>query len=142
MLYFHQQLCWHGMKFSPSKMDVANIQHAEDLLLYSVNHVNGLEYSLHLFESITEWAQKHNIEIGHRFRWLVDELADLRTNRILVTGTSGNGKTAFVNSILGENILENAISNVVVLKMMLIQKLKLYQIQQLQQLKISLITII
>ena len=67
-------------------------KNAENLLSYSINHVNGLEYSLHLFESITDWAQKHNIEIGQRFRWLVDELADLRTNRILVTGTSGNGK--------------------------------------------------
>ncbi|WP_433770127.1 dynamin family protein [Bacillus wiedmannii] len=100
----------------PSKIDAANIKHAEDLLLYSINHVNGLEYSLHLFESITQWAQKHDIEMGHRFRWLVGDLADLRTNRILVTGTSGNGKTAFINSILGENILENSISNVVVLK--------------------------
>ncbi|MGE7938020.1 dynamin family protein [Bacillus paramycoides] len=100
----------------PSKIDSANIKNAENLLLYSINHVDGLEYSLHLFESITQWAQKHDIEMGHRFRWLVSELADLRTNRILVTGTSGNGKTAFINSILGENILENSISNVVVLK--------------------------
>ncbi|XLP20303.1 dynamin family protein [Bacillus toyonensis] len=100
----------------PSKIDAANIKNAENLLLYSINHVDGLEYSLHLFESITQWAQKHDIEMGHRFRWLVSELADLRTNRILVTGTSGNGKTAFINSILGENILENSISNVVVLK--------------------------
>ncbi len=75
-----------------SKIDSGDIQHAEKLLSYSMNHVNGLEYSLHLFESITQWAQKNNIEIGQRFRWLVDELADLRTNRILVTGTSGNGK--------------------------------------------------
>ncbi|MEC2478434.1 GTP-binding protein, partial [Bacillus cereus] len=100
----------------PSKIDSANIEHAENLLSHSINHVNGLEYSLHLFESITQWAQKQNIEIGHRFKWLVDELADLRTNRILVTGTSGNGKTTFINSILGENILEKSISNVVVLK--------------------------
>ncbi|PGX09213.1 dynamin family protein [Bacillus sp. AFS033286] len=100
----------------PSKIDSVNIEHAENLLLYSINHVNGLEDSLHLFESITQWAQKHDIEMGHRLRWLVGELADLRTNRILVTGTSGNGKTAFINSILGENILENSISNVVVLK--------------------------
>ncbi|PEM17831.1 GTP-binding protein [Bacillus toyonensis] len=100
----------------PSKIDAANIKNAENLLLYSINHVDGLEYSLHLFESITQWAQKHDIEMGHRFRWLVSELADLRTNRILVTGTSGNGKTAFINSIVGENILENSISNVVVLK--------------------------
>lgn len=76
----------------PSKIDSANIKHAENLMSYSINHVNGLEYSLHLFDSITQWAQKHNIEIGHRFRWLVDELADLRTTRILVTGTSGTEK--------------------------------------------------
>lgn len=98
----------------PSEIDSANIKHAENLLSYSINHVNGLEYSLHLFESITQWAQKHDLEIGHRFRWLVSELADLRTNRLLVTGTSGNGKASFINSILGENILENSVSNVVV----------------------------
>ncbi|MBO1578097.1 dynamin family protein [Bacillus sp. XF8] len=100
----------------PSKIDSANIKHAENLLSYSVNHVNGLEYSLHLFESITQWAQQHDLEIGQRFKWLFGELADLRTNRLLVTGTSGNGKASFINSILGENILENSISNVVVFK--------------------------
>lgn len=100
----------------PSEIDSANIKHAENLLSYSINHVNGLEYSLHLFESITQWAQKHDLEIGHRFRWLVSELADLRTNRLLVTGTSGNGKASFINSVLGENILENSISNIVVFK--------------------------
>ncbi|MGX9134661.1 dynamin family protein [Rummeliibacillus sp. JY-2-4R] len=100
----------------PSKIDSANIQQAEKLLSYSMNDVNGIEYSLHLFESITQWAKQHDLEMGHRFRWLVDELTDLRTNRLLVTGTSGNGKTSFINSILGEPIFENAISNVIVLK--------------------------
>lgn len=100
----------------PSKIDSADIKDAEDLLSYSINHVNGLEYSLHLFESITHWAQEHDLEMGNRFSWLVGELADLRTNRLLVTGTSGNGKASFINSILGENILENSISNVVVFK--------------------------
>ena len=76
----------------PTQIDSSNIKHAENLLSYSMNHVNALEYSLHLFESITQWAQKHNIEIGHRFRWLVDELADLRTNRILVTELQGTEK--------------------------------------------------
>ncbi|MCP1122197.1 dynamin family protein [Bacillus sp. 3103sda1] len=100
----------------PSKIDSANIKHAENLLSYSTHHADGLGYSLHLFESITQWAQKNDLEIGHRFRWLVEELADLRTNRLLVTGTSGNGKSSFINSILGENILENSGSNVVVFK--------------------------
>ncbi|WP_242281752.1 hypothetical protein, partial [Bacillus cereus group sp. BfR-BA-01454] len=31
----------------PSKIDSANIEHAENLLSHSINHVNGLEYSLH-----------------------------------------------------------------------------------------------
>ncbi|MGE7932810.1 dynamin family protein [Viridibacillus arvi] len=100
----------------PSKIDSAHLKHAENLLSYSINHVNGLEYSLHLFESITQWAQKNDLEMSNRFKWLVGELVDLRTNRILVTGTSGNGKASFINSILGENILENSTSNVVVFK--------------------------
>lgn len=100
----------------PSKIDAADVQHAENLMSYSAKFEDGLEYSLHLFESITKWAQRNDLEIGHRFRWLVNELADLRTNRLLITGTSGNGKTSFINSIMGENILENSISNVVVFK--------------------------
>ncbi|KOO48892.1 dynamin family protein [Viridibacillus arvi] len=107
-------LAWN--EIFPSKIDSEHLKHAENLLIYSINHVNGLEYSLHLFESITQWAQKHDLEMSNRFRWLVEELVDLRTNRILVTGTSGNGKASFINSILGENILENSTSNVVVFK--------------------------
>lgn len=107
-------LAWN--EIFPSKIDSEHLKHAENLLTYSINHVNGLEYSLHLFESITQWAQKHDLEMSNRFRWLVEELVDLRTNRILVTGTSGNGKASFINSILGENILENSTSNVVVFK--------------------------
>ncbi|MEX3623171.1 dynamin family protein [Viridibacillus arvi] len=107
-------LAWN--EIFPSKIDSEHLKHAENLLTYSINHVNGLEYSLHLFESITQWAQKNDLEMSNRFRWLVEELVDLRTNRILVTGTSGNGKASFINSILGENILENSTSNVVVFK--------------------------
>ncbi len=83
---------------------------------YSINDVNGIAYSLNLFESITQWAQKHDLDMGYRFRWLVGELADLRTNRLLVTGTSGNGKSSFINSILGENFVENSLSTVAVFK--------------------------
>ncbi|MGF9964630.1 dynamin family protein [Bacillus rhizoplanae] len=100
----------------PSQIDSADVKHAENTLSYSTNYTDGLEYSLHLFESITQWAQRNDLEIGHRFRWLVCELADLKTNRLLVTGTSGNGKSSFINSILGENILEDSSSNVVVFK--------------------------
>ncbi|PGZ94757.1 GTP-binding protein [Bacillus pseudomycoides] len=100
----------------PSKIDSADVKHAENALSYSTNYTDGLEYSLHLFDSITQWAQRNDLEMGLRSRWLVDELADLKTNRLLVTGTSGNGKSSFINSILGENILEDSGSNVVVFK--------------------------
>ncbi|MDC2865402.1 dynamin family protein [Bacillus sp. BP-3] len=100
----------------PAKIDAADVNHAEKLLLHSTNYMDGLDYSLHLFDSITQWAQNNDLEMGHRFRWLVYELADLRTNRLLVTGTSGSGKSSFINSVLGENILENASSNAVIFK--------------------------
>ena len=91
MLYFHQQLYWHGMKFFlPNRFIKYKTCGKPTVIFYESCECFRVQSTS--FESITQWAQKHNIEIGQRFRWLVDELADLRTNRILVTGTSGNGK--------------------------------------------------
>lgn len=43
-------LVWDEIFFF--KIDLVNIEYVENLLLYFINYVNGLEYSLYFFEFI------------------------------------------------------------------------------------------
>ncbi|RAK20357.1 dynamin family protein [Anoxybacillus vitaminiphilus] len=107
-------LAW-SEKF-PSSMNPEVVNDAEHLIFHSRNETDGLEYSLTLFDSIVKWAEAQGVEPGHRFRWLIRELVDFQTHHLLVAGISGNGKSAFINAVLGENILTAPTSSVIVFK--------------------------
>jgi tetratricopeptide (TPR) repeat protein/predicted GTPase len=107
-------LAW-SEKF-PSSISPEVVNHAENLIFHSRNETDGLEYSLTLFDSIVKWAEAQHVDPGHRFRWIIRELVDFETHHLLVAGTSGNGKSAFINSVLGENILTAPTSSVIVFK--------------------------
>ncbi|RDE31537.1 GTP-binding protein [Parageobacillus thermoglucosidasius] len=107
-------LAW-SEKF-PSSISPGVVDDAENLIFRSRNEVDGLEYSLTLFDSIVKWAEAQHVNPSHRFRWLIRELVDFETHHLLVAGTSGNGKSAFINSVLGENIQTAPTSSVIVFK--------------------------
>ncbi|QPA31270.1 dynamin family protein [Thermaerobacillus caldiproteolyticus] len=107
-------LAW-SEKF-PSSISPEVVNDAENLIFHSRNEIDGLEYSLTLFDSIVKWAEAQHVDPGHRFRWLIRELVDFETHHVFVAGTSGNGKSAFINSILGENIQAAPTSSVIVFK--------------------------
>jgi GTP-binding protein EngB required for normal cell division/tetratricopeptide (TPR) repeat protein len=107
-------LAW-SEKF-PSSISPEVVNDAEHLIFHSRNETDGLEYSLTLFDSIVKWAEAQGVEPGHRFRWIIRELVDFQTHHLLVAGTSGNGKSSFINSVLGENILTAPTSSVIVFK--------------------------
>jgi GTP-binding protein EngB required for normal cell division len=107
-------LAW-SEKF-PSSISPEVVNDAEHLIFHSRNETDGLEYSLTLFDSIVKWAEAQHVDPGHRFRWIIRELVDFQTHHLLVVGTSGNGKSAFINSVLGENILTGPTSSVIVFK--------------------------
>lgn len=107
-------LAW-SEKF-PSSMSTEVINDAENLIFHSRNETDGLEYSLTLFDSIVKWAEAQHVEPGHRFKWIIRELLDFQTHHLFVAGSSGNGKSAFINSVLGENILTAPTSSVIVFK--------------------------
>jgi tetratricopeptide (TPR) repeat protein len=107
-------LAW-SEKF-PSSIRPEVVNDAENLIFHSRNETDGLEYSLALFDSIVKWAEEQHVDPGHRFRWIIRELVDFQTHHLLVAGTSGNGKSAFINSVLGENILTAPTSSVIVFK--------------------------
>jgi GTPase SAR1 family protein len=107
-------LAW-SEKF-PSSISPEVVNDAENLIFHSKNETDGLEYSLTLFDSIVKWAEEQNVGPGHRFRWIIRELVDFNTHHLFIAGASGNGKSSFINSVLGENILTAPTSSVIAFK--------------------------
>lgn len=67
---------------------------------------NGKE----LFENILQWALLNEVEVGDRFEWWTNQITNFENTTILVAGTVGNGKSSFVNSLLGEKMMGSSTS--------------------------------
>jgi signal recognition particle receptor subunit beta/tetratricopeptide (TPR) repeat protein len=89
----------------PSTISPAAIHDAESLILNSREYNNGYEDSMQLFAAIIQWAENHEIEVGNRIKWMVQELNESDAHNLLVAGVSGNGKSTFVNTIIGEELI-------------------------------------
>ncbi|MGV3467401.1 MAG: dynamin family protein [Heyndrickxia sp.] len=107
-------LAWSEM-FS-SSLDLGVISDAE----YNICHTNKLDNVLshcrELFDSIVKWAEKHELGVGYKIKWMVQQLMDRNLHHMMIAGPTGNGKSSFINSILGENILKPSTSSIVLFK--------------------------
>lgn len=99
-----------------SNIDPERISEAEKLVTNSVHSPNGLTECYKLFELIISWAEQNEIELGQRFEWIVKELLDLDAHHLLIAGTVGNGKSALINTLLGEEISSDSNSVAVMFK--------------------------
>ena len=96
-------LSWNEL--FPSAFDAAVVEDAEILFSQKDKRMDVLEGSLELFDSIMQWAKVHEIGENIRLKWMVDKLTDYSNHNVFVAGLSGSGKSTFVNSVLGEDIL-------------------------------------
>jgi predicted GTPase len=94
----------------------SSIQEAEKILMQSNEHIDAIGDTLNLFETLSKWAGKHDLTAGHRLDWIIQELADVNAKHVLVAGASTSGQSAFINSLMGEDLLEMPSSTVIVLK--------------------------
>ncbi|WP_223703049.1 GTP-binding protein [Sutcliffiella deserti] len=71
---------------------------------YDNDHLQ-VSYTVELFQTLIDWAKNNHLEVRHQKKWLFTQLTNLHQKHIVVTGTAQNGKTSFLNSLLGEKIL-------------------------------------
>ncbi len=88
----------------PNSIEANFVSTARDLIHRSEYSNDFLEHALQLFDSITQWAERNDLEAGPRWDWLAHQLADAKTRHLVVTGVKGNGTSSFINSLLGENV--------------------------------------
>ena len=94
---------WNGI--FPETIPTLVIQDAEILLRDSSKVKDGLAASGKLFESIIAWAQEHELPVSNKLKWMVEELLNTQSYRLMIAGSTGNGKTSFIESLLGTPIV-------------------------------------
>jgi hypothetical protein len=88
----------------PASLTAATVSEAERRFHQATNHPVTLKETIGLFEAILQWAGRNEVVVDYRLDWLMGEITDLRKRHLLVAEMSGNGKSAFINFVLGENI--------------------------------------
>jgi small GTP-binding protein len=107
-------LSWNEL--FPASISMSIVSEAENLIGQTEHTMDELEECLNLFEAIMIWAEAHDMSENNRLKWMIEQLFDFDTHHLLVMGLSGNGKSTFVNSILGEEMQDAPTSSVVMFK--------------------------
>lgn len=107
-------LSWN--EIFPDTINALVIQDAESLLSKSPKLGGGLEAGEKLFNSIIQWAEENDLRVGNKLKWMVEGLKDTGNFNLLLVGSTGNGKTSFIQSIVGESIAAEDHSSLVSVK--------------------------
>ncbi|MBO1000321.1 50S ribosome-binding GTPase [Bacillus sp. SD075] len=107
-------LSWN--EIFPDTINALVIQDAESLLSKSPKLGGGLEAGEKLFNSIIQWAEDNDLRVGNKLKWMVEGLKDTGNFNLLLVGSTGNGKTSFIQSIVGESIAAEDHSSLVSVK--------------------------
>lgn len=126
-------LSWNELFPTSISMSIVNV--AENLIGETESHFNELEECINLFESIISWANSQDMGENNRLKWMVQQLNDFDTHHLLITGLSGSGKSAFINTILGEEIQDSPTSSLVMFKDF--EDLNIYEITDQETVKLA-----
>ncbi|WP_114745723.1 dynamin family protein [Falsibacillus pallidus] len=107
-------MAWEEM--FPGSIEYAALEEADRLIKHLRGEFDGLKKGLLLFETICLWAEEKELTVAQRYRWMIKELLDFNVNHVLMAGMNGNGKSAFINSIVGENLLGSPTPSVMLIK--------------------------
>ncbi|MGM9925947.1 MAG: dynamin family protein [Bacillus sp. (in: firmicutes)] len=107
-------IAWN--EFYQGALDQETVQAVEQKIWHCKDHRSLLSESLELFRAIERWASSYNMELGIKMNWFVQEILDLQKQNVIVVGVNGTGKSAFINSILGESLFEAPTKNIIRMK--------------------------
>lgn len=107
-------LSWNEL--FPASISQSIVSEAENLISKTEADMDELEECLTLFDSILEWASKHDMGANNRVKWIAGQLVDFQTQHILVAGFKGSGKSSFINTVLGDELQVGPTSSVVMFK--------------------------
>lgn len=107
-------LSWNEL--FPTSISLAIVSEAENLIGETESHIDELEECLNLFDGIISWAKMHDMGENNHLKWMVQQLNNFDTHHLLITGLSGSGKSAFINTVLGEEIQDSPTSSIVMFK--------------------------
>ncbi len=96
-------LAWN--EFFPASIEKERQEEAEQAIWSDSSNPHLMEELVTLFGSIKEWAAGQNVEMDIKLQWFIQEVTDQSKHNILLTGVSETGKSAFINSVLGEELL-------------------------------------
>jgi hypothetical protein len=96
-------LAWD--RLFPGRIDYQIVIDAEMAFEQLLQTPDSFENGKELFENILTWSELNGIEVGERFEWWTNKLTQFENTTRLVAGSVGNGKSSFVNSLLGEKMM-------------------------------------
>lgn len=67
-----------------------------------------------LVESIDIWTKVQGIKVSPKLKWIIDRLADIKTQYIIIAGESVKGKSIFYNQLLGELPVDSIETNLLI----------------------------
>ncbi|MBM7618755.1 GTPase SAR1 family protein [Bacillus tianshenii] len=89
----------------PTAISADTLHDAETRIFRYEHDSIQVNYTVELFKTLINWAKNNHLEVGHHKKWLFSQLTNLNQKHIVVTGTAQNGKTSFLNSLIGEKLL-------------------------------------
>jgi tetratricopeptide (TPR) repeat protein/GTPase SAR1 family protein len=105
-------LAWNDQY--PASISPESIEKAEKVLTVARQHESSQSEVIALFEEMEAWANQHELSMDYTYKWSAGELVDDQTANMLVVGMAGNGKSSFINSLLGEQLVGEAPTSTVV----------------------------
>ncbi|KLV26802.1 tetratricopeptide (TPR) repeat family protein [Niallia circulans] len=107
-------LAWNEM-FKHS-MDQSVVSKAEMVINETTETNISFQQFMNLFESIIEWADKHDIPLDKKFAQKVHDFLPSNHYQLLMVGSVGSGVNAYINELVGETVLAEDTNAILTIK--------------------------